>query len=71
MHRLVSRPSAIMASDDYYKVEIEGVLDQTLFSKEELIEKFGWEEYFIFALMLAVSACIGIYYWRKGETDLF
>ena len=69
MHRLVSRPSAIMASDDYYKVEIEGVLDQTLFSKEELIEKFGWEEYFIFALMLAVSAGIGIYYWRKGDTN--
>jgi len=69
VHRLVSRPSAVMASDDYYKVEIEGVLDQTLFSKEELIEKFGWEEYFIFALMLAVSACIGIYYWRKGQDD--
>ena len=57
-----------MATDDFYNVEIEGVLNQTLFSKKELIEKFGWEEYLISALMLAVSAGIGIYHWRKGET---
>jgi hypothetical protein len=25
-----------------------------LLSKDQLIEKFGWEEYFIFALMLGV-----------------
>ena len=57
-----------MGLDNYYNVEIDGVLNQTLFSKGELIEKFGWEEYLISALMLAVSAGIGIYYWRKGET---
>ena len=40
-----------------------------LFSREELIEKFGWEEYLIFALMLAVSAFIGIYFWWKGQKN--
>ena len=37
-----------------------------LFAREELIEKFGWEEYFIFALMLAVSASIGVFFWIKS-----
>ena len=53
--------------DSWYQDEIDAVLNQTLFSKEELIEKFGWVEYFIFALMLAISAGIGIYFWKKGE----
>ena len=43
--------------------------DNTLYSAEELREKFGWEEYFIFALMLAVSAAIGIFFWWKGQKD--
>ena len=43
--------------------------DNTLYSAEELREKFGWEEYFIFALMLAVSAMIGIFFWWKGQKD--
>ena len=62
-----------MGLDNYYNVEIDGLLNQTLFSKGELIDKFGWEEYLISALMLAVSAGIGIYHWRKGETyiDVF
>ena len=53
--------------DSWYQDEIDAVLNQTLFSKEELIEKFGWVEYFIFALMLAISAGIGIYFWKKGQ----
>ena len=55
-----------MADSDWYKDEIAGVLNQTLFNKQQLIDKFGWEEYLIFALMLAISAAIGIYYWKKG-----
>ena len=49
---------------------IQTVLSEnTLYSAEELREKFGWEEYFIFALMLAVSAMIGIFFWWKGQKD--
>ena len=55
-----------MADSDWYQDEIAGVLNQTLFNKQQLIDKFGWEEYLIFALMLAISAAIGIYYWKKG-----
>lgn len=40
-----------------------------LFTKDELIDKFGWEEYFVFALMLAVSAAIGIFFMIKGQKD--
>ena len=56
--------------DLWYEDEIKAVLNQTLFSKQELIEKFGWVEYFIFALMLAISAGIGIYFWKKGQYGL-
>ena len=38
-----------------------------LFTKDELIAKFGWEDYFIFALMLLVSAGIGVFFWWKGQ----
>jgi len=55
--------------DSWYQDEIDAVLSQTLFSKPELIEKFGWVEYFIFALMLAISAGIGIYFWKKGQNN--
>ena len=40
-----------------------------LFDKDELIKKFGWEEYFIFALMLAVSAGIGVFFWWRGQKN--
>ena len=40
-----------------------------LFDKEELIAKFGWEEYFIFGLMLAVSAGIGVFFWWRGQKN--
>jgi sodium-coupled monocarboxylate transporter 8/12 len=46
---------------------IEEVRKKTLYSKEDLIVKFGWEEYFIFALMLSISAAIGIFFWWKGQ----
>ena len=41
----------------------------TLFTREELIAKFGWEEYFVFALMLAISAGIGVFFWVKGQKN--
>ena len=40
-----------------------------LFTREELIDKFGWEEYFVFSLMLGVSAAIGIFFWWRGHKD--
>ena len=40
-----------------------------LFHTEELIAKFGWEEYFVFALMLAVSAGIGVFFWWRGQKN--
>ena len=42
---------------------IAQVRSKPLFSASELIEKFGWEEFFVFALMLGVSAAIGIFFW--------
>ena len=41
----------------------------TLYTPEELIAKFGWEEYFVFALMLMVSILIGVFFWWKGQND--
>ena len=52
-----------------FDTTIASVRNSTLYSASELIEKFGWEEYFIFALMLAVSAGIGIFFWWKGQND--
>ena len=56
-------------STEFYQDAIAQVLNQTLYGKEELRHKFGWEEYVIFALMLAVSASIGVYYWWKGQKN--
>ena len=36
-------------------------------TKEELVEKFGWEEYVVLSLMLLVSTLIGIYFAWKGQ----
>ena len=57
-----------MATNSYQDA-IAKVLNQTLYGKEALREKFGWEEYVIFALMLAVSAGIGVFYWWKGQKN--
>jgi len=38
-----------------------------LFTRDELRAKFGWEEYFIFGMMLLVSLLIGVYFWWKGQ----
>ena len=40
-----------------------------LYTREELTEKFGWEEYLVFALMLAISLVIGIYFAWKGQKN--
>ncbi len=53
--------------DKSYQDIIDEVRSQRLYSKDELIEKFGWEEYFVFALMLGVSAGIGIFFWFRGQ----
>lgn len=29
---------------------------------DELVSRFGWPDYLVFAAMLAVSAIIGVYY---------
>jgi len=38
-----------------------------LLTKGELIDKFGAANYAVFALMLMVSAGIGVYFWWKGQ----
>ena len=40
-----------------------------LFTRDELIAKFGWEEYLVFGLMLAASAGIGVYFWWRGQKN--
>ena len=40
-----------------------------LYNTTELINKFGWEEYFIFSLMLLVSILIGVYFAWKGQNN--
>ena len=39
----------------------------TLFTKQELVEKFGWEEYAILSAMLLISLLIGLYFAFKGQ----
>ena len=58
-----------MSSSTFDEIIQTVLSENTLYSAEELREKFGWEEYFIFALMLAVSAMIGIFFWWKGQKD--
>ncbi|XP_059084955.1 sodium-coupled monocarboxylate transporter 1-like [Tigriopus californicus] len=43
--------------------------DVLLNTREELIEKFGWEEYVVFVLMLLISALIGVFFWIKGQNS--
>ncbi len=38
-----------------------------LFSREELIDKFGWEDYLVLSIMLMASILIGVYFWWKGQ----
>ena len=38
-----------------------------LFTKEELIDKFGWEDYLMLSLMLLISTLIGVYFAWKGQ----
>ena len=40
-----------------------------LFTRDELIDKFGWEEYVVFGSMLAISAAIGVFFWWKGQRN--
>ena len=43
--------------------------EHKLYNTTELIEKFGWEEYFVFSLMLLVSILIGVFFWWKGQNN--
>ena len=56
-------------STEFYQDAIAKVLNQTLYGKEALRHKFGWEEYFIFSLMLFVSLLIGVFFWWKGQNN--
>ena len=40
-----------------------------LLSKELLIEKFDAGNYVVFAIMLAVSAAIGVFFWWRGNNN--
>eukprot|EP00092_Neocalanus_flemingeri_P020321 GFUD01022011.1.p1 GENE.GFUD01022011.1~~GFUD01022011.1.p1 ORF type:complete len:631 (-),score=155.00 GFUD01022011.1:122-2014(-) len=40
-----------------------------LLTKIELIDKFGAANYTVFALMLLVSAGIGVFFWWKGQSN--
>ena len=40
-----------------------------LFNTTELIDKFGWEEYSVFSLMLMISILIGVFFWWKGQNN--
>ena len=42
---------------------------EELLSKDELSDKFGWEEYLMFGLLLALSVGVGLYFWWKGQED--
>ena len=38
-------------------------------TQQELIEHFGWDEYFVLFLMLLISALIGVYFAWKGQKN--
>ena len=38
-------------------------------TKDQLIEKFGWENYTVFAAMLLISALIGVFFWWRGQKN--
>jgi len=42
---------------------------EDLHTRKELQDKFGWEEYLICCLMLAVSAGVGVFFWWKGQKN--
>jgi len=42
---------------------------EDLLSRKELSDKFGWEEYLMFSLVLAISAVMGIFFWWKGQEN--
>ena len=41
---------------------------QTLITLSDLHAKFGWEEYFVLAITLAISGLIGVFWaWRSRK----
>ena len=56
-----------MISSKMNVIEEEEEERYQLFMKEELIKKFGSDDYVILALMLLVSLLIGVYFAWKGQ----
>ncbi len=52
----------------YFHLSFETTMgSEELLTREELSDKFGWEEWVMFGLLLGVSAAVGIYFWWKGQ----
>ena len=53
--------------ETYFSRYLSGLKMARLYTRDELMAKFGWEEYVIFSLMLAVSTGIGVFFWCQGR----
>jgi len=53
--------------EDFTKFVLTNLTRTDLLTKTELIEKFGAANYAVFALMLLISAGIGVFFWWKGQ----
>jgi len=54
---------------DWAAFEDTNLTRNDLLTKSQLIDKFGAANYAVFALMLLVSAAIGVYFWWKGQKN--
>jgi len=52
---------------DWEAFENTALTRDDLLTKSELIDKFGAANYAVFALMLLISAGIGVFFWWKGQ----
>jgi len=59
--------SWVGTSEDFTKFVLTNLTRTDLLTKTELIEKFGAANYAVFALMLLISAGIGVFFWWKGQ----
>ena len=59
----------IGTSEDFKKFVLTNLTRTDLLTKTELIEKFGAANYAVFALMLLISAGIGVFFWWKGQKN--
>ncbi len=54
-------------TNNSHEKQLEMSNSDELFTRDELQDKFGWEEYLMFALLLLVSVAIGVFYWWRGQ----